>query len=421
VREKVRLGVGGGVIVVEPVRDLLVSLVEYDSDGVGGGEIVADGVGWVNDLDALGSSENDEDFDKDNSSEALRETVGVGGGVMVRVQDRDSVSSSLALAVSEAENEFTDSEMVAVRLKVGLVMLSEPETVLVCVMVSEKVGDLESEWVGVNVTSPVPEYVGLIDMVAVISDEKLAVFPDNETVMDRSSVEVLLRVLLGEPIVVDLVLLMSSEKDLLVERDWVLENVWVRVLEGVGGNDAVLVLEISEERDLEAEVSSVGERDFVEDSDNEKVCVNVGEAVRDSLNDNETVWVKVGVFVGGGLLVRVRESSSEGVMLIEVDKVVDIDIDRELDVVIVIDRDRDWDSVFEMETDLLSVIVWLKDEDNVIDGVSDVDMDSSSVGDRLKDRESVVDLDRERLEDSLNVFVLVWLIVALREAVVLIE
>ncbi len=72
---------------------------------------------------------------------------------------------------------------------------------------------------GVNVTSPVPEYVGLIDMVAVISDEKLAVFPDNETVMDRSSVEVLLRVLLGEPIVVDLVLLMSSEKDLLVERD----------------------------------------------------------------------------------------------------------------------------------------------------------------------------------------------------------
>ncbi len=52
-----------------------------------------------------------------------------------------------------------------------------------------------------------------------------------------------------------------------------------------------------------------------------------------------------------------RESSSEGVMLIEVDKVVDIDIDRELDVVIVIDRDRDWDSVFEMETDLLSVIV----------------------------------------------------------------
>ncbi len=45
VREKVRLGVGGGVIVVEPVRDLLVSLVEYDSDGVGGGEIVADGVG----------------------------------------------------------------------------------------------------------------------------------------------------------------------------------------------------------------------------------------------------------------------------------------------------------------------------------------------------------------------------------------
>ncbi len=61
------------------------------------------------------------------------------------------------------------------------------------------------------------------------------------------------------------------------------------MLEGVGGNDAVLVLEISEERDLEAEVSSVGERDFVEDSDNEKVCVNVGEAVRDSLNDNETV------------------------------------------------------------------------------------------------------------------------------------
>ncbi len=43
----------------------------------------------------------------------------------------------------------------------------------------------------------------------------------------------------------------------------------------------------------------------------------------------------------------------------------------------------------------------------MIDGVSDVDMDSSSVGDRLKDRESVVDLDRERLEDSLNVFVLV--------------
>lgn len=56
-------------------------------------------------------------------------------------------------------------------------------------------------------------------MVAEISEEKLVVLAVTETVMDRSSVEVLLRVLLGEPIVVDLVLLISSDSDSLTERE----------------------------------------------------------------------------------------------------------------------------------------------------------------------------------------------------------
>lgn len=84
-------------------------------------------------------------MDKDGSSEAERDALGVGGGVIVRVKERDIVTSSLADGVFVKESDFTDSEIVAVRLKVGFVILSEPDTVFVCVIVSENDGDLESE------------------------------------------------------------------------------------------------------------------------------------------------------------------------------------------------------------------------------------------------------------------------------------
>lgn len=49
----------------------------------------------------------------------------------------------------------------------------------------------------------------------------------------------------------------------------------------------------------------------------------------------------VGVFVGGGLLVRVKEISSEGLLLMDAVKVIEVDSDIELDVLIVIDMESD--------------------------------------------------------------------------------
>lgn len=61
------------------------------------------------------------------------------------------------------------------------------------------------------------------------------------------------------------------------------------MFDGVGGSDGVLVLEISEDSDLDADISWVGDRVLDDDSDSEKVWVNVGEAVRDKLKDSERV------------------------------------------------------------------------------------------------------------------------------------